>query len=99
VAHAPYIAPDESYLIYSTGGSERYKMSDPHISYKLKNNKWSMPINLGSSINDKESVDLCPVITPEGKYLFFVSRRDNGAFKLYWVSAKFIEELKPTELK
>ena len=93
----PFIAPDESYLIYSTGDSERHKMADLHISYKFKNKKWSMPINLGSSINDKESVDLCPVITPGGKYLFFVSRREKGAFKLYWVSADIIEELRPKE--
>ena len=90
----PFIALDESYIIYSTGGTERYKMADLHISYKLKNNKWSMPINLGTSINDETSIDLCPVISPNGKYLFFISRRDEGVFSLYWAEASFIEELK-----
>lgn len=89
----PYIAKDESYLIYSTGGSENYGMKDLHISYN-KNNIWSKPINLGYLINDKSATDLCPVITPNEDYMFFVSRRDGGNFKLFWVDAGFIEELK-----
>jgi len=33
----------------------------------------------------------------DGKYFFFVSSRDNDSYfyKVYWVSAKIIEELKP----
>lgn len=95
----PFIATDESYLIYSTGGSEGSKMADLHISYKLKNSKWSMPVNLGPSINDPESIDLCPVVTPGGEYLFFISKREKGVYTLYWVSAQVIERLKPKELK
>jgi len=93
----PFIALDESYMIYSTGGTERerYKMADLHISYKLKNNEWSIPINLGPSINDEESTDLCPIISPNGEYLFFISKRDKNAFRLYWAEASFIEELRP----
>lgn len=89
----PYIAKNESYLIYSTGGSENYGMKDLHICYK-KNNTWSKPINLGYLINDKSAIDVCPVITPNEDYMFFVSRRDGGNFRLYWVDTGFIEKLK-----
>ena len=33
---------------------------------------------------------LCPAITPDGKYMFII-----GEGVIYWVEAKFIEEMKP----
>jgi len=95
----PYIAPDESYLIYSIGRNERDEYTDLYISYRLKNNKWTEPINIGPSINIKDNFDLCPKISPHGKYLFFISRRNSPEFRIYWVDAGFIETLKPDELK
>jgi len=40
-----------------------------------------------------------PIISPNGKYLFFVSRRNFPNFVIYWADAGFIEDLKPKELK
>ena len=67
----PYIAPDESYLIYSLG----YKVgeADIYISYRLKNNKWTKPVDLGPDINRKDAMDLCPMVSPDGKYIVFWS--------------------------
>jgi len=42
--------------------------------------------------------DDAPVVSPDGKFLFFMSRR-NGIGEFFWVDAKIIEELKPKELK
>ncbi len=95
----PYIAPDESYLIYSIGRNERDEYTDLYISYRLKNNKWTEPINLGPSINIKDNFDLCPRISPNGKYLFFISRRNSPEFRIYWADAGFIEALKPDKLR
>jgi len=94
----PFIAPDESYLIYSLRRNERDKYSDLYISYRLKNNKWTKPIDLGPSIN-RVNFDLCPKISPNGKYLFFISRRNGPDFKIFWSDAGFLEDLKPAELK
>ncbi len=94
----PFISPDESYLIYSIRKNETDKFSDLYISYRLNNNKWSNPIDLGSDINCRDKFDLCPIISPDGKYLFFISRRLGSQFQVFWVDAGFIEELKPTEL-
>jgi len=87
----PYIAPDESYIIFS-------RDNDLHISYHLNNGKWSKPKNLGSEIN-AEGLELCPRISPNGKYLFFISRRPGPDWAIYWADASFIEELKPKDLK
>ena len=89
----PYIAPDESYLIYSLGYED--DEADLHISYRLKNNKWTKPIDLGPDINIKGNMDLCPMVSPDGKYMFFISRRPGPDYGLYWVDAGFIEDLRP----
>jgi hypothetical protein len=88
----PFIAPDESYLIYC-------RDNDLYISYQLKNNQWTEPKSLGPSINMEGCFDLCPKISPNGKYLFFISRRSGPDFRIYWADAGFIENLKPEELK
>ena len=42
-----------------------------------------------------QGAGLCPRISPNGKFLFFVSRRVNKDFVVYWAIADFIEKLKP----
>lgn len=93
----PYIAPDESYLIYSHGYD--YEESDLYISYRLGNNKWTKPHNLGADINSKGNLDLCPIISPDAKVMFFLSRSRGNDFEIYWVDAGFIEQMKPKALK
>lgn len=85
----PFIAPDESYLIFS-------RNDDLHISYKRNNDNWTNPQHLGQDINS-DKLDLCPRISPNGKYLFFITRRDSPYFAIYWADASFIEELRPDE--
>ena len=85
----PFIAPDESYLIFS-------RDDDLYISYKRNNDSWTNPQNLGQDINS-DQLDLCPRISPNGKYLFFITRRDSPYFAIYWADASFIEELRPDE--
>ena len=85
----PYISPDERYLIYSVDG-------DLHISYHRNDGKWTLPVNLGHNINS-DQVDLCPQITPNGKYLLFTTRRNHLRFNIYWANASFVENLRPKE--
>lgn len=88
---SPYISPDESYIIYSIN----YNL---FISYNLNNGKWTNPIDLGPNINS-DQYDHCPKISPNGKYLFFTSRRNGSDWSVYWADAGFVEELQPKELK
>jgi ankyrin repeat protein len=90
IDHTPFIAPDESYLIY-VSSRESASPGDMkfYISYRNDDGTWKEPILLDQRIN---SVDfaLCPAVTPDGKYMFFIGNGD-----IYWVDAGFIEELRP----
>lgn len=84
---SPFISPDESYIIYSIDG-------DLYISYRQNDGKWTMPVDLGPDINS-DQLDLCPQITPDGKYLLLTTRRDFPDFAIYWAKAGFVEALRP----
>ncbi len=91
----PYIAPDESYLLFSSMHPDGYGDFDLYVSYKKEDGTWTKAKNLGEKINSsaRESTS---VVSPDGKYLFFMSRR-NGIGEFFWVDAKIIEELRPKE--
>ncbi len=90
IDHTPFIAPDESYLIYvSSRGSSSPGDMKFYISYRDGNGTWMEPILLDERINSV-SYALCPAVTPDGKYMFFIGDGD-----IYWVDAGFIEELRP----
>ena len=93
---APYIAPDESYLIFTRRGKDT-KKTDLFISFKKLDGSWTNAVDMGPKINT-EHHDLCASLTPDGKYLFFISQRErmNG---IYWVDVKIIEELKSKQLQ
>ena len=92
----PYCAPDESYLIFSSADRKNGSgKGDIYICYKKTNGKWTDPIPMGPKINSPAQ-EWCPMVTKDGKYLFFLSFR-SGKCHPYWVSAKIIEELRPKE--
>ena len=94
----PYIAPDESYLIFSSKRPGGYGGFDLYISYRRNDGSWVEPQNLGSEINHKYH-ERFPGVSPDGKYLFFTRPNGENNGDIYWVNAKIIEELKPEELK
>ena len=65
----PYIAPDESYIIFSSEREDSYGKGDLYISFN-NNGKWSTPQNLGPNINTKDH-EYSPLVSPNKKYLFF----------------------------
>jgi len=71
----PYISPDECYLIFA---SDRHAPNtndwDLYISFKREDGTWSKAKNMGSDINSKAK-DMAPLVTSDGKYLFFSSYR------------------------
>jgi len=91
----PAIAPDASYLIFSSkrpGGFNRGKDS-LWIGFKNTEGKWDKVINMGRKINNGYNTS-CATISPDGNYIFFL-RIKNGRGIPYWVSSKIIETLKP----
>ena len=89
----PFIASDESYLIFDSDRPGGYGSADLYISFKKEDGTWGEAINLGSRINTP-GYDAIPYVSPDGKYLFYNAKGD-----IWWVDAKIIEELKPSELQ
>lgn len=90
----PWIAPDESYLIWDDQREEGHGGADLYISYRQADGSWGPSINLGPEINSGRS-DSYPTITPDGKYMLFNRSIDENNVDIYWVDAAFIERLRP----
>ncbi len=93
--HDPFIAPDESYLIFTSNREGGFGKGDLYICYKNADGKWSEPINMGEKINTK-GYDYAAMLSPDGRYLFF-TRYINGNGDIYWVDAKIIVQRTPSE--
>jgi Tol biopolymer transport system component len=63
----PYISPDGSYLLFS-------RDYDLFISFCARDGAWKEARKLDAPINSP-SIEICPIISPDGKYLFFISQR------------------------
>jgi hypothetical protein len=88
----PFIAPDESYMIFSTIRAGGYGQEDQYISYNV-NGTWSSPRNLGSAINTTQ-IEYGSYISPDNKYYFFsrpAGWGPNIAADIYWVDARALD--------
>lgn len=92
----PFIAPDESYLIWDSEREDGYGDSDLYISFKQEDGTWGPAINMGDKVNS-DKWDAFATVTPDGKYILFNRGVDseNQNTDIYWVDAKIIEELRP----
>jgi hypothetical protein len=90
----PFIASDDSYLIFARKTNPS-AYCDLYISFHdSKNDIWSEPLNMGAEINTTVQ-ETYPVVSPDGKYLFFTRWTDNkNDMDVYWVSAAIIEKLR-----
>lgn len=87
IGSCPFIGPDGDYLLYV--GRDGLL-----ISYRRRDGTWTDGINLGGVINASH-VNGSPRITADGRYMFFVSAGQGRPWGIYWVSAEFIERLRP----
>lgn len=92
----PFIAPDESYLIWDDQRESGFGSSDLYISYRQPDGSWGAAINLGNEINT-EFEDSYGTVTPDGKYFFFVRTFDDNSADIFWMDASFIEALRPKQ--
>lgn len=96
----PYIAPDESYVMWDGERESGFGSSDVYISFRRKDGSWGEAINLGETVNTA-AVEGGPQVTPDGKYLFFnrmvppASGDGEPQSDLYWIDAQIIETLRP----
>jgi len=92
----PFIAPDESYLIWDEQGENGNGGADLFISFRQKDGSWGASINLGDTINTSAN-EGGATVTPDGKYLFFNRFINNENAGMHWVDAKIIETLRPKQ--
>ncbi|NVK25742.1 MAG: PD40 domain-containing protein [Gammaproteobacteria bacterium] len=89
----PFIAPDESYLLWDGKREHGFGGSDIYISFRQEDGTWGKAINMGKDINTN-GWDAAASVTPDGKYLFFHRLNEHGNANMYWVSAQVIETLR-----
>ena len=96
----PFIAPDESYILWDSRRDNGYGKADIYVSFRQEDGSWSEAINLGDKINTNTS-EFGAQVTPDGKYLFF--NRNVGKVNptdpyentdILWVDAQVIENLR-----
>ena len=85
----PYIAPAQSYLVFSSNRPGGYGTFDLYVAFRENDGSWAEPQNLGKEINTEDQ-ERFPGVSPDGKYLFFTRGSD-----VYWVSSMVIEQLRP----
>jgi ankyrin repeat protein len=91
-AYSPFISPDGSYLLANIEDEGDRLV----ILFKKKDGAWTAAIELADIIGVNHG--FCPMVTPDGRYLFFVSMLD-GIYAPYWMDASFIEELRKKSLR
>ena len=81
----PYIAPDGSYLIFARYDPKNSNSIRLYISYAEKGG-WTEAVLIA-----KVRYGLCPVVTPDGQYLLYLSSPQSVS----WMNTEFIEALRP----
>ncbi len=87
--HMPFIAPDDSYMVFAArnrpGGTADYRL---YVSFRGPDGFFQEAILLPEAIN-AQGARICPVVTADGKYLFYVAGTE-----VRWVSTDIIEALR-----
>lgn len=94
----PFVAADESYLIFSSDRARPEDFGDLYITFRETAGGWTDPVNMGPAVNTG-SQERFPSLSPDGKYLFFARNTDETYSDIYWVDAAIIEDLRPGNAK
>lgn len=86
----PWIAPDESYIIFTVRKPGPNQSSTLFYSLRSEKGEWSEPVELKLGMDAGQ-----PFVSYDGKYLFFSTGNPRVGSDIYWVSTKVIEELRP----
>lgn len=85
----PFIAPDESYLLFTSKRPAEGIESHLFVSFRKADGSWGDPAGVDLPLE----VGL-PLVSPDGKFLFFTAG-ERGKSDIYWVDAKVVEGLRP----
>jgi hypothetical protein len=88
----PCVAPDDSYLIFTSERPGKIGYSDLYVTFKKEEKNWTPPVNMeitGAGINLKNTATGAATLSPDGRYLFFSRAGD-----VYWIRTKIIDDIK-----
>ena len=84
----PIIAPDESFVIFSSNREGGKGSVDLYVSFRKPDGGWTKAKNLGDRVNTS-TIEFAPKLSNDGKYLFFNREGD-----IWWISAEVVYELR-----
>jgi hypothetical protein len=90
---SPFISPDGDYLLFESHKPGGYGQADIYIAFPKSDSTWTIPLNLGPTINT-EQIDDLPWVSQDGKYLFFCRReawQTSQQTDLYWVDMEALQ--------
>lgn len=80
----PCLAADGSFLIFAGAARDGGQNLDLLISYRTGAHQWTAPAPLPGKVNTAAN-EYAPVLSPDGRYLFFV-RHDGKQSDVFWIS-------------
>jgi hypothetical protein len=91
-----YVSPDEDYMVFSGFHYQGAGVLDLFVCFKDEQGNWAYPVMIKDQVST-ERVERFPVVSLDGKYLFFV--RDDYKQNIYWVSTKILEKYRRESLE
>lgn len=94
-----FASPDERYLIFSSRRDGGAGFGDLYVSFGAADSRWGPAISLGATVNTPDH-EFCPMVTPDGRYLFFSRTYGGGTWAtttdadVFWVDMSVVERLK-----
>jgi Tol biopolymer transport system component len=94
-----FVSPDERYLIFGSSRRAGVGRGDLYVSFRAGDGGWGPAIHLGATINTPDH-EFCPMVTPDGRYLFFSRTYGGGTWPtttdadVFWVDMAVVERLK-----
>lgn len=90
IDYCPWIAPDESYLLFASSRPWEEERLHLHVSFRGEDDRWSEPVNIHEAIGFPGEARF-PSVSPDGRVLFFIS-----GDSAYWVDMAPVLAMKPT---
>ena len=75
-----FVAPDEGFLILPVFGLEdSLGGMDYYVSFRDPDGAWTGPVHLGDAVNSESRLEYSASLSPDGRFLFFMSNRGRYA--------------------
>jgi hypothetical protein len=85
----PYIAPDESYLIFMQVDPTNPEATRLNLTFRIDEQTWTDPIDLAEELGLPRTDLLLGRVSPDQKYLFLLADGD-----VFWVDAGILTDLR-----